>query len=106
MHRPCQDKRLSGVLVYLFPLPIAVHRPLAHGGQVLLFLNGGSIELSSVSFPLSLLSKFMVEEVVSEVTCRDLWLHAPCTGGGTLSLSGTVAHTSDLGHAYFTPFGV
>jgi outer membrane protein assembly factor BamB len=63
---------------------------LAHGGQVLLFLNGGSVELPGVSFPLSLLSEFAVEEAVSEVTCRDLWRHEPCTSGGTLPLSGNI----------------
>ena len=64
--------------------------PLAHGGQVLLFLNAGPTKLNDISFPLTLLQKFDVDEEVTEVTCRDLWLHAPCAGGGTLLLSGNL----------------
>ena len=72
--------------------------PLEAGGKVLLFLNGGSQEQSSVEFPLSLLGAFedgesadgMQSQVVTEVSCRDVWLHAACTGGGSLSLAGNI----------------
>ena len=65
--------------------------PLAHGGQVLLFLNSGGTDLKDLSFPMSLLEDFDVsDEAVTEVTCRDLWLHGPCSGGDTVSLSGNI----------------
>jgi hypothetical protein len=69
--------------------------PLEAGGKVLLFLNGGSTAQNNVQFPLSLLGDFDAppEEQVSEVTevsCRDVWLHAACTSGATLRLAGNI----------------
>ena len=67
--------------------------PLEAGGKVLLFLNGGSTPQNAVQFPLSLLGDFdnfseMEDgELVTQVSCRDVWLHAACSGGGTLSLA-------------------
>jgi hypothetical protein len=46
-----------------------------------------------VQFPLSLLGGFTDEKgkTVAKVACRDVWLHAPCAAGGTLSLAGNIS---------------
>ena len=69
--------------------------PLEAGGKVLLFLNGGPTAQNAVQFPLSLLGGFGNDaeadgQLVTKVSCRDVWLHAACSGAGTLSLAGNI----------------
>ena len=68
--------------------------PLEAGGKVLLFLNSGSMAQNAVQFPLRLLGDFDNVEadghLVTQISCRDVWLHAACRGGGTLSLAGNI----------------
>lgn len=53
--------------------------PLVGGAKVLLFLNAGNAVAEDVSFSLLELD---FPSNVTGVNCRDLWLHAACTGGG------------------------
>jgi hypothetical protein len=64
--------------------------PLEHGEKVLLFLNGNNPAPTAVSFDMAALG---YPSNVSEVTCRDVWLHQPCTSGGSISTSNTIVVT-------------
>jgi alpha-galactosidase len=54
--------------------------PLTHGDKVLLFLNPTPTDVADISFAVSALS---FGAGVSEVTCRDIWLHGPCVAGAS-----------------------